>query len=60
MQSLVDKLHSPQLISNALQEFKAIIYKNDDVDKFSNIMPHLETIAKTDYEQGKNESWTNR
>uniref|UniRef100_A0A914C4K8 RING-type E3 ubiquitin transferase n=1 Tax=Acrobeloides nanus TaxID=290746 RepID=A0A914C4K8_9BILA len=51
MQSLVDKLHSPQLISNALQEFKAIIYKNDDVDKFSNIMPHLETIAKTDYEQ---------
>lgn len=52
MQSIVDKLHSPQLLSNALQEFKSIVYKLEDSNRFSSIIPHLETVAKTDCEQG--------
>lgn len=51
MQSIVDKLHSPQLLSNAFQEFKSIVYKLEDPSRFATILPHLEAIAKTDYEQ---------
>uniref|UniRef100_A0A914NZB5 RING-type E3 ubiquitin transferase n=1 Tax=Panagrolaimus davidi TaxID=227884 RepID=A0A914NZB5_9BILA len=50
MQSIVDRLHSPQLLSHALKELKTIIERNSNAQILQNSLDNLATIAEIDTE----------
>lgn len=50
MQSIVDRLHSPQLLSHALKELKTIVERNSNAHILQKTIDNLEIIAESDSE----------
>ena len=48
MQSIVDRLHSPQLLSHALKELRNVVDRNSNAYALQNTLDNLATIAEMD------------
>uniref|UniRef100_A0A7E4VIX6 RING-type E3 ubiquitin transferase n=1 Tax=Panagrellus redivivus TaxID=6233 RepID=A0A7E4VIX6_PANRE len=50
MQSIVDRLHSPQLLSNAIKELQSLAERNTHPVSFQKLTDHLAVIAEMDHD----------